>query len=289
MRVLAADGRSTGTGFLVGERLIVPCAHLLVDLASTAPPAAETVTVRFTQVDDTERTAEVDPQLWRAPAGADVAFLRLVDPPPVQASPLRLGASAGVAQHRVKVFGFPSGGFRGGHYGYGVAGDRIHDDSGAPLLQLTGCTEVTEGFSGGPVLDEHTGLVVGMVNSVTAPDRLGRGQASAFVTVAETLREVCSQLTLTELCPYRGLEAFTTDDVDWFHGRDRVVAAVLAGLGATPDFLRCWVPPGAASLLSSRPGCSLPWRVAGFQAASGGDGSMPGWARTRMPSWNRLA
>ena len=245
VQVLGVDGRPMGTGFLVSERLIVTCAHLLTDVVLSVSPTAGAVRVRFTHVDGAARTASVDPQLWRDPAGTDVAFLRLVDAPPAQALPLLLGSSAGAGQHRVKIFGFPSEGLREGHYGYGIAGDRVRDDSGAPLLQLTGCTEVTEGFSGGPVLDQHTGLVIGMVNSVTAPDRLGRGQESAFVTVAETLREVCPQLALTEICPYRGLEAFTADDVDWFHGRNRVVAAALASLGRDSRFLALLGPSGS--------------------------------------------
>ncbi len=97
-----------------------------------------------------------------------------------------MGDSPGVRGHRVKAFGFPLNAPSAGHYGYGVAGDQIVGDGGAPLLQLTDCTEVTEGFSGGPVLDEHTGLVIGMVNSVAPPDRLDRGQATAYVTPTDT-------------------------------------------------------------------------------------------------------
>lgn len=60
------------------------------------------------------------------------------------------------------------------------------------------------------MLDERTGLVIGMVSSVARPDRLDRGVATAYITPSEMLREVCPQLTLSEICPYRGLEPFST-------------------------------------------------------------------------------
>jgi WD40 repeat protein len=35
-----------------------------------------------------------------------------------------------------------------------------------------------------------------------------------------------------DVCPYRGLEAFTADEAEWFHGRGAAVQGVLAGLAA---------------------------------------------------------
>jgi hypothetical protein len=106
---------------------------------------------------------------------------------------------------------------------------------------------VTEGFSGGPVLNERTCLVIGMVSSVARPDRLDRGVATAYVTPSEMLREVCPQLTPSEICPYRGLEPFSTADAAWFHGRDRAVTAVLTACVASVGPWRCWGRPGRLS------------------------------------------
>ena len=58
----------------------------------------------------------------------------------------------------------------GGHYGYGVVGDPLTSDTGQCLLQLREAAEITEGFSGAPVVDRHSGLVVGMVDAVAPPD-----------------------------------------------------------------------------------------------------------------------
>lgn len=242
VQVLGAGGEPVGTGFLVGERLVVTCAHLLSGDGADQP---ENVTVRFAHPDNAERAAQVDPELWRSPADRDIAFVRLVDPPPAQAQPLPLSTATGTGQHPVQTFGFPTNGLSGGHHGFGTVGGRVRSESGGPLLQLTGCTEGTEGFSGGPVLDLRTGLVIGMVDSVLAPDRLGRGAQTVFATVTETLREVCPALTFSEVCPYRGLEAFTAGDVDVFHGRGRVVDAVLAGLRRDRRFLALLGPSGS--------------------------------------------
>lgn len=228
---ILGNGRPVGTGFMVGPQLLVTCAHMLT--GHDGP-----ITVVFAHLDAAARAVRVDPQWWRDPEGADIAFLRLDEPPPVNAQPLSLGGSPGVRGHRVKAFGFPLNAPSAGHYGYGVAGDQIARDGG-PLLQLTGCTEVTEGFSGGPVLDERTGLVIGMVSSVARPDRLDRGQATAYVTPTETLRDVCPELTASDICPYRGLEPFTAADAAWFQGRDRAVRAVLDRLRRDRRFLAC--------------------------------------------------
>ena len=245
-RVLDAEGRPAGTGFLVTERLLVTCAHVLAGHAGEA--AAGPVQVEFPGLADGAaqmRVGQVNPGLWRDPGAGDIAFLRLSAPPPDGAHPLSLGPARGIRSHQVKTFGFPANAPDGGHYGYAIAGDVITAGDGQDLLQLTGCTEVTEGFSGGPVLDERTGLVVGMVDSVAAPDRLGRGGQTAYVTPAEALREACPELSISETCPYAGLRPFSRADAALFRGRDRAVAAVLRSLRASPGFLALLGPSGS--------------------------------------------
>ncbi|MBV9011000.1 MAG: trypsin-like peptidase domain-containing protein [Pseudonocardiales bacterium] len=244
VQILDAAGRPAGTGFVVGPQLLVTCAHILTDHDHDEPPD-DPITVVFAHLDGARRTGQVEPRYWRGPDGADVAFLRVAQPLPAQAQPLALGGSPGVGGHQVKTFGFPVNAPSAGHYGYGVAGDQIDGDGGTPLLQLTGCTEVTEGFSGGPVLDERTGLVIGMVNSISSPDPHGRGRSSAYVTPTETLRDICAELAVSQVRPYRGLEPFSTADAAWFYGRDRAVRTVLASLRREHRFLALLGPSGA--------------------------------------------
>ncbi len=80
VQVLNDYGRPTGAGFLIGERLLVTCAHVLS--GHRVEPPTGPVTVRFVHLNNVVRTARVEPQLWRSPHGEDVAFLRLEGVPP---------------------------------------------------------------------------------------------------------------------------------------------------------------------------------------------------------------
>jgi WD40 repeat protein len=231
VRVLNAAGGTAGTGFLVSDRLLVTCAHVLGE------PSGAPVSVEF--VGSVIRTAMHDEEVRCE--GTDIAFLRLDTAPPEQVRRLPLGVTRGVSGHRVKTYGFPANAPSGGHYGYAVAGDLINDG----LLQLTECTEVTRGFSGGPVVDELTGLVAGMVTSVPRPDSLGRGRSTAYAVPAETLRELCPSLRISPTCPYAGLRPYAAADAEVFFGRDRAIGSVLSSLRRDPGFLVLLGPSGS--------------------------------------------
>ena len=141
-------------------------------------------------------------------------------------------AERAVADRRVRTFGFPLNAPALGHHGYAVVSHRLTSDTGQALVQLRQASEISEGFSGAPVLDERTGLVIGMIHSVSPPDQLARGTATAYLTPVERLRQVCPQLPASQARPYRGLASFTGADTDWFFGRDRAVGLVLEGLRA---------------------------------------------------------
>jgi WD40 repeat protein len=245
-RVLDAAGRPSGTGFLVAERVLATCAHVVADSDGRVPSGS--VSVEFTSLPGAAaevRAGQVNPGQWRGPGQGDVAFVWLTEPPPAWACPLLLGSAHGIRSHHLKTFGFAANAPPEGSYGYATAGDIITAADGGELLQLTGCSEVTEGFSGGPVLDQQTGLVVGMVDSVAAPDHLGRGSATAYVRPAETLRATCPGLSLSDSCPYVGLQPFSMADAELFRGRDRAVAAVLRSLRTSPGFVALLGPSGS--------------------------------------------
>ncbi len=176
-RVLDAAGMPSGTGFLVAERILATCAHVVADNDGRPPPGS--VSVEFTGLPGAAaevRAGQVNAAQWRGPHEGDVAFLWLTEPPPAWACPLLLGSAHGIRSHGLKTFGFAANAPPEGSYGYATAGDIIAGADGRELLQLTGCTEVTEGFSGGPVLDQQTGLVVGMVELGRRPGPPRPGQ-----------------------------------------------------------------------------------------------------------------
>ncbi|MGW3447314.1 nSTAND1 domain-containing NTPase [Streptomyces sp. NPDC001076] len=227
-QILGSDEQIAGAGFLIAEGLLVTCAHV-VEAAGAGP--GQQVSLSFPHVNGARRVEGlVLDGHWRSPGDEDVAVVRLSDTP-AGVQPLPLGSAGGGRGHRVCSFGFPAQAPPGGHFGYGTAGDLLPATlSRRGLLQLTAANDLTTGFSGGPVADEVTGLVVGMLTEITAPDTYERGQDIAYVTPTQTLREICPELTLRDVCPYRGLEPFTAEHAQWYEGRTDAVRQVLTNL-----------------------------------------------------------
>ncbi|MFJ4950928.1 trypsin-like peptidase domain-containing protein [Streptomyces sp. NPDC088760] len=225
-QILGPDGSVAGAGFLVAEDVLVTCAHV-VRAAGSGP--GERVLLTFPRVagaDGLEGRVEE----WRAPEDEDVAFIRLSETPP-GARVLPLGSAAGRSGHRVRSFGFAAQAPPDGHWGIGKVADLLSASPGRSAhLQLTDANDLTTGFSGGPVMDEVTGLVVGMLTEITAPDAWWRGLGIAYATPTEVLREVQPELAAQEVCPYRGLEPFTAEHARWFQGRGDAVQQVVANL-----------------------------------------------------------
>ncbi|MGI5365163.1 trypsin-like peptidase domain-containing protein [Streptomyces iakyrus] len=225
-QVLGPDGSVVGAGFLVAEDVVVTCAHVV---AAAAAGPGQRLLLAFPHVDGADRAeGYVLGDLWRAIEDEDVAFIRLSSTPAGMRS-LPLGSAEGCRGHQVRSFGFPAQAPPEGHFGFGVAGDLLPRPAGRGAhLQLTAANDLTTGFSGGPVLDEVTGLVIGMLTEITAPDEYQRGQGIAYVTPTQTLRGILPELGEREVCPYRGLEPFTAEHARWFRGRKEAVRQVVA-------------------------------------------------------------
>ncbi|MGW2834962.1 nSTAND1 domain-containing NTPase [Streptomyces sp. NPDC001286] len=227
-QVVGVDGDVAGAGFLVAERILVTCAHV-VTAAGSGP--GDRVRLVFPHARDAEVVeGEVDQELWRAVDQEDVAFVRL-HAMPADARPLPLGSAEGCRGHQVRSFGFPAQAPPEGHFGFAVGGDLLPGADGRrPHLQLTAANDLTTGFSGGPVWDEVSGCVIGMLTEITGPDAFQRGQDIAYVTPAHVLQEILPDLAARDVCPYRGLEPFTAEHARWFEGRQDAVRQVLANL-----------------------------------------------------------
>ncbi|WP_328871548.1 trypsin-like peptidase domain-containing protein [Streptomyces sp. NBC_00287] len=227
-QILTPDGRVAGTGFLVAEGVLVTCAHVVE--GAGGGPGTE-VLLSFPYLVDADRVQGTVPaELWRSAEGEDVAFIRL-NRTPAGAWILPLGSAEGRRNHDVRSYGFPSQARREGHLGFGKTGDLLPATDGrGALLQLTNANDLTTGFSGGPVFDEDTGVVIGMLTEITAPDVYKRGLGIAYATPTQVLREILPELAEQEVCPYRGLEPFTAEHARWFQGRSEAVQQVVANL-----------------------------------------------------------
>ncbi|MFE2585448.1 trypsin-like peptidase domain-containing protein [Streptomyces sp. NPDC059378] len=234
-----------GAGFLIGEGVVATCAHVVRASGHGPGERVQLIFPRAEGAPQAEGEVLIGP--WRAPDADDVAIIHL-SAVPATVEPLAVGSAAGCRGHRLRSFGFPAQAPPGGHFGYGTAGDLLPPtdaDGGGGLLQLTGANDLTQGFSGGPVVDEVTGLVIGMVTAITAPDGHLRGQGIAYATPTEILREVWPDLVEHEVSPYRGLEPFTAEHTAWFHGRDTAVDAVVSALAENRRALLLLGPSGS--------------------------------------------
>ena len=156
VRIRTVDGRAIGVGFLVAERQVLTCAHVVaraLDLPDDTPAAPEAeVHLDFPLIAPGHiLTARVI--LWeplRANGVGDVGGLELESDPPAGARAVRLVTSDDLWGHPFGAFGFPTG-HDDGVYASGVMRGR----------QATGWVQIEDvnvigfrvepGFSGAPV------------------------------------------------------------------------------------------------------------------------------------------
>ncbi|MCB0191782.1 MAG: trypsin-like peptidase domain-containing protein [Anaerolineae bacterium] len=235
------NGQTIGTGFILTDTgLIATCAHV-IESAGAGPGMPVQLAFHFNNI---ETTAIVVPEHWRESSAEDVAILRLDGALPQDVTPLLLGSSTNVDGHEFEAYGFPEIGQFGGLWGYGKLGG-LTVIGEQTVLQLTDATEITGGFSGGPVWDKTTKRIVGMITATTNPDERWRLTETAFITPSEILQSICPELYISDICPYRGLAAFTEADAEFFFGRESLVANFVTHLRQNPRFLAVVGPSGS--------------------------------------------
>ena len=255
-----------GAGFLVSASgLIVTCAHVL---AGCAPGAAVSIEPH---VDRRSLAATVE--LLRDPP--DVAVLRLTAPVPPEVVALPLGRSPRTRQPGLRTFGYPQlrpeAGLPGELAFYGVTAAVGYDQ-----LALRS-EEATLGFSGAPIWDPQLGAVVGMVKSIARGDPGQRLGSTAIGVPVEIIRDLCPELRLPAGRPYRSLDPFTEEHVDYYYGREHAASQLLASLadlnfvpvvavsgGGKSSLLQA----GLAKGLRDRPVVGLAQRIRCYQRVS---------------------
>lgn len=172
----------------MSERYIVTCAHVV---SFAHENSSNNITLQSANGEYYQ--AQVVADFWRAENAEDVAVLQLAQPTK-SIEPLLLGASVDTNGHRFSSFGFPRDGQElvasGEILGYAGIND-------IKLLQLRS-PEVTPGFSGGPVFDEYTRCVVGMVVSIAPTDEYQRLGTTGFAVPSETILNICPRLFFSE-------------------------------------------------------------------------------------------
>src|SRR5208337_1005964 len=121
------------------------------------------------------------------------------------------------------------------------------------------------------------GVVVGMVKSIARGDPGKRLGNTAIGVPVEIIRELYPELRLPAGCPYRGLEPFTEEHVDYYYGREHATSQLLTSLaefnfvpvvavsgGGKSSLLQA----GLAKGLRDRPVVGLAQRIRCYQRVS---------------------
>ncbi|MDI3418714.1 nSTAND1 domain-containing NTPase [Streptomyces luteolus] len=222
------DGRPVGVAFLIPDRLLLTCAHVVASTAGLPEdeplPDLLPVTLDFPLLPGRpEVAARVHFSVPVAgDSSGDVAVLQLSGEPPPGAEPLRIVEAEDLAGHRWRAFGFPKYQGRGGSKDAGIwTRGVVEGREGTGWWQLT-CDEdvpfpLAGGFSGAPVWDETYGGVIGVVVAVEGDQRRRTGYALTVDSLTREWPHLRRRLLADS--PYRELLPFTEHDLSVFHGR----------------------------------------------------------------------
>jgi WD40 repeat protein len=226
-----------GVGFVVGERHILTCAHVVNTAlgralrAQEAPGSQMRVQVVFPVLGDTEgaplRSCRV--AVWVPPpvsgtAGGDVAGLVLVgEGLPAGAGPARLAEAGDVRGAAVDVFGYP--GEPPCRQDGAWAAYRLRGAVGAGMIQLDADSEAAlraqPGYSGSPAVVSN-GVGDGVVGMLAVASMDGGARDAYAIPVARLVDAWPQVLETVPACPYRGLLPFRASDAEagLFVGRE---------------------------------------------------------------------
>ncbi|MBN3924502.1 trypsin-like peptidase domain-containing protein [Nostoc sp. NMS4] len=225
VRIYSNGGKVIGAGFLVSQKYILTCAHVVADALglprNTAQMPDAEITLDFPLV-AAKQLLQAQVVFWLpvnpSMAVEDIAGLELKDSPPDQALLASLITSDDWAGHPFRVLGFPAG-QPDGVWATGVLRGRTAKD----WVQLEGETQpgykLEPGFSGAPIWD---GELQGIAGIAVAIDPKRPEAKVGFMIPTQVLVSVWPVLREQAIasCPYRGLFPFREADTRFFFGRD---------------------------------------------------------------------
>ncbi|MGI2904522.1 AAA-like domain-containing protein [Tolypothrix sp. VBCCA 56010] len=211
VRIYSNTGNVIGSGFLVSDKYILTCSHVVALAlqipAGTSEMPTGTISFDFPRVDSKQKlTATV--VFWLpvnsnpSESQEDIAVLRLVNPCPNKAKPVELLPCENVWKHEFLAFGFPK------DKSYGVWTEGVLQGANAKgWVQIEVKSEnsyrLEEGFSGTPVWDQNLQCVVGMA---VAAEKQRQDVKAAFIIPTKVVLEalpqwVKQQVNLYEMKP----------------------------------------------------------------------------------------
>ncbi|MCX5330692.1 trypsin-like peptidase domain-containing protein [Streptomyces sp. NBC_00140] len=221
-RVFGPDGAVAGAGFLVGERLVCTCAHVVQEVDGSRPDRP--VTVDFPLLAGAEAGPPVTAEVvsWRPED--DVALLRLALPVDGTEPLPFVDDGSDEWGGEIRSFGFPEDVPRGVN-ATGVLRGRQRADRLQLDLAAHG-VPIAQGFSGAAVWDVRRQAVVGML---VTRGRYGLS-GTAYLIPVDRLLDTETHVE----CPFRGLGRFEEQDAPYFHGRAPEVRTLVEAVGSRP-------------------------------------------------------
>jgi hypothetical protein len=211
VRIYSNSGNVIGSGFLVSDKYILTCSHV-VALALQIPAGTSEMPTGIVSCDfpivDSKQKLTATVVFWLpvssnpSESQEDIAVLRLENPCPSQAKPVELLPCENVWKHEFLAFGFPKD-KPNGVWTEGV----LQGANAKSWVQIEVKSEngyrLEEGFSGTPVWDQNLQRVVGMA---VAAEKQRQDVKAAFIIPTKVVLEalpqwVKQQLNLYEMKP----------------------------------------------------------------------------------------
>lgn len=197
-RIYHSNGAVVGAGFLVAERHLLTCAHVVtaalgISITTTDAPT-NSIELHFPLI-ALGHKVRAKVVFWQpvneGQVGEDIAGLELEGSPPNGCQPVRLVSTSEFWHHRFQVFGFPSQRDMG-IWASGELRDQIGSSGWVQMEDIKAPGYAVEpGFSGAPVWDEELKGVVGMA---VAAERKREEAKAAFMLPTSILCSAWSDL-----------------------------------------------------------------------------------------------
>ncbi|WP_434590907.1 S1 family peptidase [Streptomyces sp. A5-4] len=191
LRSAACAKQVLGAGVLLGDGLVLTCAHVI-----RIPGTDEhlpSVTVEFPGTGGAAGTglrAVVEPHHWVPRAddhSGDLALLRLAGPPPDAASATTLHRLPAIWNRRVHFAGYPSR-ITGGKWSEAlIKGNGGPGDEWVQIDPIVEADTLMRRFSGAGVVDNRTGRVIGIVVSKLDSERDGAHYRHGYMIPTATV------------------------------------------------------------------------------------------------------
>ncbi len=187
VRILDKTGATIGAGFIVADKLVVTCAHVIEE---TGSKVGKPIRIKFYNTDQ-KHTANVLRNFWSKDNEDDIAFLEINDPPKILFQ-VPMGSSQNRIGHSFCALGFPIMQDREAYLAQGkiaavipIIGNR------RDILQLDG-EQIKKGLSGAAVWDLDDQVVVGMITEFIDDGNTRVG----YATTTESLKKICPQIDI---------------------------------------------------------------------------------------------